>query len=92
MIFVVSRMSVDVRGCTNGAEGAPTPAVVQVKQKLGTLRYYIDRAPLGRILDFIQEAERRSGEICECCGAPGERRNDCFIKTLCEDCRRAATE
>lgn len=45
-------------------------AVVQVKEKFGTLRYYIN-AGTDEIHDLIFEAENKSEIICEICGQPG---------------------
>ncbi|HYE78562.1 MAG TPA: hypothetical protein VEI97_11290 [bacterium] len=63
--------------------------VHQVKEKWGFLRMYAagDEAFLAK----IDEAEARSGEICEDCGVEGEeagvaRRPAGWIRTLCLPC------
>ncbi len=44
--------------------------VLQVKEKFGTLRFYVkDRRP--EYLDRIGVAMEHSGEVCELCGRPG---------------------
>jgi RNA polymerase-binding transcription factor DksA len=58
---------------------------VQVKEKFGGLRYYVQNAP-DEIDDMISEAENASYTICETCGKPGEPRKGGWLKTLCDDC------
>ena len=48
--------------------GQPAPQVSQVKEKYGTLRFYMDCAT-DEMWDYIEEAESRSHHICEICGA-----------------------
>lgn len=57
---------------------APGYVVHQCKSKYGTLRYYaqVSDDPAARVPGFdeaILEAELKSSEICEECGAPAER-------------------
>lgn len=59
--------------------------ISQVKEKFGTLRFYVASAP-EHVYDAIEKAERKSAETCEQCGAPGKRRNDGWIRTLCDGC------
>jgi hypothetical protein len=50
----------------------PEDAVVlQVKEKFGGLRFYVDYVD-EKVLDFIDEVEAESFKICEVCGQPGE--------------------
>ena len=71
---------------------------VQVKEKFGTLRYYVDypnatsNESYRIIEDLIRQAEQKSGETCEVCGKPGEERNEGWIKTLCDECNTAREE
>ncbi len=71
----------------------PDYKVLQVKEKFGGLRYYIDwhqdQNPVLRGL--IDEAERASFRTCEYCGEPGELRPGTtsskyrfWSKTLCD--------
>lgn len=61
--------------------------VLQVKEKFGGLRIYTTGPPqqvwtyVGRI---IADAEKRSFEICEMCGAPGILRHNSWWQTLCD--------
>lgn len=62
---------------------------LQIKEKFGGLRFYIGAAPsehFEEIYRYIHEAESKSFEICEDCGAPGFRRERSWIKTLCDRC------
>lgn len=68
--------------------GVPTGfRSVQVKEKFGTLRWYVcssedeDRLHAGRI---ISAAEWVSGAVCETCGAPGRTRPGGWIRTMCD--------
>lgn len=62
---------------------------MQVKEKFGGLRFYIDGAPTDKadeIYDAIDEAEEESLTICEKCGDPGEARGGGWVRTLCDSC------
>ena len=61
-------------------------AVLQVKEKFGTLRFYCDGTKA--IHRYIRLAERLSSVTCEECGKPGTPSHSGWIQTLCEDCRR----
>ena len=62
--------------------------VLQVKEKWGGLRFYVDGT--AEWLDFIDEMEARSLETCEVCGQPGKPREGGWIRTLCDEHARAA--
>lgn len=55
----------------------------QVKEKFGGLRFYMDGAT-EEMLKLISDAETLSYQICEDCGAKGERRGGGWIKVLCD--------
>jgi hypothetical protein len=57
--------------------------VLQVKQKLGGLRFYVSHRT-DAILQRIEIGESESLRICEVCGKPGKLRDDC-IRTACDD-------
>ncbi len=48
------------------------PIAVQVKEKLGGLRFYVHRAD-DHIFKLVANAESRSFRICDRCGARGKR-------------------
>lgn len=59
--------------------------VVQVKEKFGTLRFYLEHST--PFLDgAISMAESMSARTCEECGLPGSLRNGSWIKTKCDSC------
>ena len=60
-------------------------AVVQVKEKYGTLRLYCPGTPA--IDKYIRLAERLSAVTCEDCGKPGQANESDWISTLCDECR-----
>jgi len=61
--------------------------VTQVKEKYGGLRFYINGASR-EVHDEISAAERKSQEICEICGNPGELcTTGGWYNTFCETCR-----
>lgn len=58
---------------------------VQVKEKFGGLRFYVDCSE--DYLDgAIDMAEEMSYRICERCGKPGKARGGGWIRTLCDEC------
>lgn len=60
--------------------------IVQIKEKLGGLRFYVDGATKEQQIR-IRKAEEESYEICEVCGVTGKLRNDLgWIQTLCDKC------
>lgn len=69
-------------------DNVPVPEAVQVKQKLGGLRFYLRTATMP-MLDIIEEAETQSESTCEICGDHGERFSyRGYIKTRCDKHRR----
>ena len=98
-------------------EAAKKFAVLQVKEKFGTLRFYwrlgkhediaIDvmnpdghsrfvlektgpssieqRELFQRIRELVKDAEKKSAETCEDCGAPGKLRKGGWLQTLCDE-------
>ena len=51
-------------------EGVPRVVASQVKEKFGSLQFYVQHATEAQI-DEIQEIAGRLSHICEVCGAPG---------------------
>jgi len=56
--------------------------VAQIKEKFGGLRFYYDGGD-EYISGLVSMAESWAACSCETCGAPGERREGGWIKTLC---------
>jgi len=61
-------------------EAGDTPHFVEIKEKFGGLRLY--ETGCFRELEWI--AELLSLSVCEDCGAPGEERDEAWIRTLCD--------
>jgi len=57
--------------------------VVQIKEKFGSLRYYLNQND-DYIMGLVSMAESMSAIICEVCGEKGKSRKGGWIKTLCD--------
>ena len=55
---------------------------LQVKEKFGGLRFYLDQQPHAAD-PIIRRAELRASAECEDCGARGQRGGNGYIRTLC---------
>jgi hypothetical protein len=66
------------------ASGNATPqvVVVQVKEKLGSLRFYA-KGQNAKQAGMIELAEVMSARICEVCGGRGRLRNSGWLRTRC---------
>lgn len=60
---------------------------VQIKEKFGGLRYYIQGGNQ-EAYDLISKAEEESYHICEKCGKPGKLRTKGWYYTLCNSCQK----
>jgi hypothetical protein len=63
------------------------PIAVQVKEKFGGLRFYVDNAD-DYTHGVIAMAESMSYKTCEICGSPGKQTGKGWIKTVCESCNK----
>lgn len=66
----------------------PFPTVVQVKEKFGGLRFYVNDA-VDQIYTLIEKAEQESYKICEQCGTREDvemRKRNTWLTTLCDNC------
>lgn len=72
----------------------PEYNVIQVKEKWGDLRVYLESYPPGPnrvVQEIIYKYEGISSRICEFCGNPGSHTTDGgWRKTLCEHCKTNA--
>jgi hypothetical protein len=57
--------------------------VKQVKEKYGSLRFYM-LAPTNEMLSLIKDAEKKSSKSCEKCGSPGILRGKSWVYTSCD--------
>lgn len=64
----------------------PNYQIVQVKEKFGDLRVYIEASYPDPLWDIIAAYERLSSGVCENCGQPGKHTDTRWIKTLCDPC------
>lgn len=67
----------------------PDYVIHQIKEKFGTLRYYIASSHVDRnkIDEIIRKAEQLSAVTCERCGETGKLDREAYwIKTLCPEC------
>lgn len=63
--------------------GCEPPVATQVKEKYGTLRFYVQSAT-DEVYKLIDLAEELSSTYCEECGLPGKIRKGGWIRTLCD--------
>jgi hypothetical protein len=59
--------------------------VLQVKEKFGGLRFYVNCRRNEAIRQRIGIAADESFQTCEVCGQPGKLREERSIKTLCDE-------
>ena len=60
------------------------PVAMQVKEKYGTLRFYVNGATDAQY-NYIDFAELMSGRTCEECGKPGQTYYMGWHRTLCDE-------
>jgi len=58
---------------------------VQVKEKYGTLRFYMN-FETKEITDLIEDAEALSSQTCDNCGSFGKMRDKGWLEVKCDDC------
>jgi hypothetical protein len=57
----------------------------QVKEKFGTLRFYLSSST-DEMDKVIEQAEARSEETCENCGKPGSMQPGRWRSVMCKEC------
>jgi hypothetical protein len=65
------------------------PRVAQIKQKLGTMRFYIHGPLSDGLWEQISREHSNGGEsarTCERCGAPRKPHNGSLLNTYCDNC------
>lgn len=67
------------------------PRVCQIKEKFGTLRFYLKTTEelTPDLMEAIESAEKTSAKICEVCGNSGELRTVGYLVVLCDTCFEA---
>lgn len=75
-----------IENIENPEERELFPSAAQVKEKYGTLRFYM-RTETEEMSDLIEEAERKSRITCENCGKEGKLRDKMgWYSTSCDRC------
>lgn len=68
-----------------GLDSESWPEVAQIKEKFGTLRYYV-RNTTHEIQALIVRAEQKSAVTCGKCGRPGRLNTDGYMSVKCPAC------
>jgi hypothetical protein len=77
------------KDCLNDETDDYFPKVTQVKEKFGSLRFYMS-CETDEISDAIRKAEEKSHEICELCGKAGQMRCvNRWYMMRCDECFKA---
>jgi hypothetical protein len=80
---IVTQEEIDEAKAKLDEETLKVPVAVQVKEKFGGLRFYV-QAATDKHYQFISFAEVMSYRTCEDCGAPGKTYTDGWHTTLCD--------
>jgi hypothetical protein len=80
---IITQGEIDLRKQIMDEEASKVPVAVQIKEKFGGLRFYV-QAATNKHYDYISFAESMSYRTCEVCGAPGKRYTDGWHKVLCD--------
>ena len=69
----------------------PQLEAVQVKEKYGSLRFYLNGYPIqpeidAKVTAYINFAEAMSYKTCERCGKPGKQQGGHWVFTICDSC------
>jgi hypothetical protein len=79
----VTQEDIDEAKTRMDEETLKVPVAVQVKEKFGGLRFYV-QAATDKHYNYISFAESMSYRTCEECGAPGKTYTDGWHQTLCD--------
>ena len=80
---IITQEKIDEAKVRLDEEAAKVPVAVQVKEKFGGLRFYV-QAATDKHYQYISFAESMSYRTCEECGAPGKTYTDGWHTTLCD--------
>jgi hypothetical protein len=80
---IVTQKMIDEAKAKMDEEASKVPVAVQVKEKFGGLRFYV-QAATDKHYNYISFAESMSYKTCEECGAPGKTYTDGWHTTLCD--------
>lgn len=65
-------------------EAVENIVALQVKEKYGTLRFYLSCHD-DVLENYISEAQSKSAKICETCGKPAKLQGEYWLYTACEE-------
>lgn len=84
---LVDSIYVERRRLEMAQAASEVPVASQVKEKFGTLRFYVEKATPEQY-DIISFVESLSSRVCEECGdtATAKTRSGGWIRTLCDSC------
>ena len=80
---IITQEMIDEAKVKLDGETLKVPVAVQVKEKFGGLRFYVNGAT-DKHWSYINFAESMSYRTCEECGAPGKTYTDGWHTTLCD--------
>ena len=80
---IITQEKIDDAKVRMDEEAAKVPVAVQVKEKFGGLRFYV-QAATDKHYNYISFAESMSYRTCEECGAPGKTYTDGWHRTMCD--------
>ena len=80
---IVTQEMIDEAKAKLDEETLKVPVAVQVKEKFGGLRFYVQAATDAHY-KYITFAESMSYRTCEECGAPGKTYTDGWHRTMCD--------
>lgn len=80
---IITQEVIDEAKAKMDEEASKVPVAVQVKEKFGGLRFYV-QAATDKHYNYISFAESMSYKTCEECGAPGKTYTDGWHMTLCD--------
>jgi len=80
--MIIYDLSVDIMTICK-RDGIDIPEVKQVKEKFGSLRFYIQGGN-DAVRERIAQAEYSASKTCEVCGEPGHLRPGGYWRTLCD--------
>jgi hypothetical protein len=80
---IITQGEIALRKHVMEEEAAKVPVAVQIKEKFGGLRFYV-QAATDKHYQYISFAESMSYRTCEQCGNPGKTYTDGWHMTLCD--------
>jgi hypothetical protein len=82
---IINDLSLKIEDILNKKPSENRIFAIQVKEKYGTLRFYMSK-DTEEIIDLITDAEALSSQTCESCGAPAKMRGARWVEVKCDQC------